>query len=140
MKRFLCPLFTFTAILLFQPGCESSRQVKPLSHTITTTPVFQGVYIESANADQKPKAVKRTAPVYPFELKRKGISGYAKLVFVIDVTGKPTQIQAVQASKQEFIGPAIDSLTEWRFKPAQKNGQPIACVAEQVFEFHVTNR
>jgi periplasmic protein TonB len=106
---------------------------------ISEKPSFTGEYIQKEDADQAPRPIKRSFPVYPFELKRKGVSGQVTLVFIVDTKGKPTQIQVSSATNKQFINPALDALEEWKFSPAMKDGQPVACFMVQPFVFSIND-
>lgn len=93
---------------------------------------------EGADADQlpKPKVKEARQPVYPPALREQGVVGGAILEMVIDATGKLTRLTTLRASHPEFEAAATESIKQWSFSPAQKDGQPVEsrCRIALVFE------
>ena len=49
-----------------------------------------------------------------------------ELEFTVDVTGKPTSLSVKSAADNTLAGAVMDAVKQWRFKPAQPNGVPVA--------------
>jgi TonB family protein len=85
--------------------------------------------------DIAPKASAIVLPVYPYELRRDGVSGRAKAAFLINEHGRVQQIEIVEASRPEF-GLALSAAVETcHFEPAVKNGRPSVAILVQAQEF-----
>jgi TonB family protein len=94
---------------------------------------------EGPGANDVPKPVvsrESGIPLYPPELRDAGIVGGAIFEMQIDATGKLTKLRTLRASHSEFETAARQVLEKWVFKPAQKDGQPVAsrCNVAIVFE------
>jgi TonB family protein len=74
--------------------------------------------------DEAPKPILTSAPVYPYDLLVRKVSGTARVTFAIDPKGFPHLVKLVDASSPEF-GAATSAMIEaWRFEPAKKDGKP----------------
>jgi TonB family protein len=82
---------------------------------------------EANNAPKPVVSRESGVPVYPADMRDAGIVGGAIFEMQIDATGKLTKLTTLRASHQEFEHAARQTLENWKFKPAQKDGQPVAC-------------
>jgi len=67
----------------------------------------------------------RQAPIYPNKLVRDGVDGYVLMRFTVQLDGTVTDLEAIDASHDGFVGPAMAALGKWRFKPVHRNGEPV---------------
>jgi len=67
------------------------------------------------------------APRYPRLSQRIGEEGTVRLRVMVDAEGRPVE-WAIEASSghDRLDQAALDVIEEWRFTPAQRNGQPVA--------------
>lgn len=63
-------------------------------------------------------------PVYPAEMRDKGINGEAVLIIVIDESGRPIQIGWKSATNEQFLRSAIAVAPTALWKPVKINGKP----------------
>ncbi|RBP51151.1 energy transducer TonB [Arenicella xantha] len=52
-------------------------------------------------------------------------SGVAELVFMVDKTGQPKEIEVLRSSRSFFNGPAIKTIETYRYQPATVNAEPV---------------
>jgi TonB family protein len=64
-------------------------------------------------------------PIYPFELRKKGIPGYAVIEFIVDVDGNVRDPWVVEATVKEFGYAAIGCVSQWKFEPGRKAGRKV---------------
>ena len=64
-------------------------------------------------------------PVYPESMTRALRQGNVLILGRIDREGRPAGLQAITASHQDFVQPALDAVSQWRFRPALRDGVPI---------------
>jgi len=83
------------------------------------------IIFELSEVDRIPQAIYRVAPVYPYEMKQKGINGEVSLFFVCDSQGRVKQVRIKSSSNREFDQPATNALCQWKFEPGMKDGQPV---------------
>lgn len=65
-------------------------------------------------------------PDYPRQMQMKQITGVVALLVAIDATGNVTECKVEKATRAEFEQPAVEAVRKWRFKPAERAGQPVA--------------
>ncbi len=74
------------------------------------------------------KIISREPPRYPNRALKKNTEGWVKVVFAVDTSGKPFNIQVVESEpKNIFDDAAVKSVKKWRFSPArnQKTGEAV---------------
>lgn len=79
-----------------------------------------------ADLDQAPEPQVKINPVYPFDLRRAGVSGQAVVGFVVDTAGNVRDAYIVSSSHPGFDDAAVQALLKWKFKPGRKGGAPQA--------------
>lgn len=75
--------------------------------------------------NERPKAVRQAAPVYPRALKSDGMTGQAEIEFIIDREGRVLFPKIVSASHEDFGWAAATAVSQWRFQPVEKDGQKV---------------
>jgi TonB family protein len=74
--------------------------------------------------DEAPNPLVTSAPVYPFELLSKHVTGSATVRFAIDPLGHTHFVRLEKASLPEFGAAATAMIAAWTFQPAKKGGKP----------------
>jgi periplasmic protein TonB len=82
--------------------------------------------LAAAPAIQPPIPVRTSAPVFPEEMRRQGVSGYVLVNCLIDARGNVVAMKIEKATDEAFVPPAEDALKKWKFKPAQRDGSDVA--------------
>src|SRR3989338_1946584 len=77
--------------------------------------------------DQKPRIIFQPAPVYPPSLRSNNLEGVVSILFIVDPGGRVTNPRVEKSSHPPFEKPAIDAVKQWKFEPAIKGGQRVAC-------------
>jgi len=80
--------------------------------------------------DKKPKSVKQSAPHYPMDATRRGLSGYVNAQFIIDQRGNVVNVKVTSSSDAIFEQPTIDALRQWKFTPGEKDGRVVTTRAK----------
>jgi protein TonB len=78
-----------------------------------------------ANLDQIPQARIQVKPVYPFEMRRAGITGEVTVAFIVTSTGDVVEAYAAKSTQREFEAPAVAAVSKWKFKPGRKGGRAV---------------
>jgi TonB family protein len=83
--------------------------------------------------------ISQPEPRYPTILQQVGVEGHVLLRFVVDTTGRVDKgsIEVVEASDEQFIRPARESVIRARFRPALMSGSPVRQLAEQSMRFAI---
>ena len=77
--------------------------------------------------DQRPRAVFQVAGAYPADLRAQKLEGVVVLIFVVDETGRVMNARVEKSTHQSFEAPALEALKQWKFEPAVKGGNRVAC-------------
>jgi protein TonB len=73
-----------------------------------------------------PVAISSPAPTYPADAFRNGESGTVVLRIHVGPDGIPYSVDLVQSSRSRSLDRAAsDAVRRWRFRPAQRNGEPV---------------
>ena len=76
--------------------------------------------------DQAPEPKTTVQPKYPDAATRAGTEGTVWTKVAIDETGKVVKVTISKSDAEIFNQPSIDAAMQWAFKPAMKDGKPIA--------------
>jgi len=86
--------------------------------------------------DQPPRAIKITKPKYPPDAFARKIEGTVELEILIDADGNVARARVVQ-SVPRLDKAALDTVYQWKFSPAIKNGRPVATIARAPVMFRI---
>jgi protein TonB len=75
---------------------------------------------------EPPVPVRTVAPEYPAEMRANGTSGIVVLNCEIDEKGAVTDTKVAKTTNAAFNEAAMAAVGKWRFRPAQKDGKPVA--------------
>jgi protein TonB len=78
--------------------------------------------------DQQPRLLRQTKPVYPQEAFVKKIEGVVELEVLIDSNGR-VHVRRIIHSVPVLDHAAKQTVLQWQFAPAIKNGRPVATIA-----------
>lgn len=115
-------------------GCESTEGLQAIS-PVRNEVKFTGNYVPASEVDQPPTVVEQTAPDFPAVMRKARIDGKVILALIVSATGKPEQVQVEQATHPLFADAALAAVRHWRFKPAMKDGHPVASSFSLPLEF-----
>ena len=87
-----------------------------------------------------PKLVHPVTPEYPGEHLRDRVEGTATVRLTVEATGAVSNVHVVSESHPGFGAATVAAVKQWRFEPARKGGQPVACTFEREVRFSVTER
>jgi TonB family protein len=151
MKRFLLAvlLISFTCFAqdssTTQPQQEAAPQVPPSSDVGKSSdapPAAHsggGVYHVGGGVSA-PKVISSPDPEYPEEARRQGIEGAVRLWLIVDDQGRPREIKVAKQVGYGFDQEAVRAVREWRFKPAMKDGKPVAVQINVEVNFRLYHR
>jgi TonB family protein len=108
----------------------------PATPIRTPMPLPKGVHFGD-EVDVLPKIIYQTAPMYPYALSSKGVSGRLVVVFFVLTDGTVSNARIKRSSHMEFERPALECVRQWRFEPAINDGVPVACQLEVPMTFNV---
>ncbi|MEZ8146712.1 energy transducer TonB [Enterovibrio norvegicus] len=78
------------------------------------------------SSNQQAMPMYRSEPSYPAKALRRRIEGYVVIRFTIDETGRPQDLEVVEASpKRVFERDAMRALKRWKYQPKRLDGKAI---------------
>ena len=122
----------FAASLLV--GCASTDPLQPIN-PVSNEVHFTGAYLTPDQVDSPPVVTDQVPPDYPATMHRANLDGKALVALIVLPDGKPDQVQLVEATHPLFAEAAVEAVRHWRFKPAMKNGVPVASSMQLPIEF-----
>ena len=98
---------------------------------------MENVVYEAGEVDEQAQVLKEVQPKFPDRAKKLGISGYVKVMLVIDVYGDVAQanVMSMDPPGYGFDTEALKAVRQWKFSPAQLGGYPVAQKATKEFRF-----
>lgn len=95
------------------------------------------VVYEAGEVDEQAQVLREIQPKFPEKAKKLGVSGYVKVLLVIDVYGDVAQAQVMtqDPAGYGFDVEALKAVRQWKFSPAQLGGYPVAQKATKEFRF-----
>lgn len=75
---------------------------------------------------QRPEAVFTPAPEFPDRASHENFQGVVVLNLIVDTAGKVQNIHVVRPVGMGLEEAAVATVKTWRFKPAQREGEPVA--------------
>jgi TonB family protein len=87
-----------------------------------------------------PGPLRKVDPKYPQDLIQDHVEGEVILYGVIRPDGSVDSIQLVRGLDKQLDSNAIQALSQWKFRPATKDGQPVALEAIVHIPFHGPER
>ncbi|HRE08665.1 MAG TPA: TonB family protein [Opitutaceae bacterium] len=91
-----------------------------------------------ANLDQVPSPRFQAKPVYPFEMRRAGITGDVLVGFIVDSNGDVREAYAIKSTQREFEAAAIQAVSKWKFRPGKKGGRAVNTRMQVPIVFSIT--
>jgi TonB family protein len=85
-----------------------------------------------------PVAMQEVDPGYPLELMRKNVAGTVTLLAIIHADGTVGEISVLSGVDDRLDQYAREALGRWKFRPAEKNGKPVALQAVVKIPFKPT--
>jgi len=82
-----------------------------------------------------PLATQEVDPGYPLELMRHNVQGTVTLYAVIRSDGSVSQVRVLNSVDDRLDDYACAALSRWKFRPAMKNGNPVALEAVVMIPF-----
>jgi protein TonB len=108
------------------PGIEQARGV------VTIPPARPtgfgrglGQIFDISQLDQIPVARIQQQPIYPYEMRRAGITGEVNVGFIVDANGDVRDAYVINSTHREFEVPAVQAVSKWKFRPGRRGGRAV---------------
>ena len=126
-----------------QPVSQARTQVSQVSPlamqpTLGLNTAVDGLAISAPTfgdfgVNQQAMPLYRVEPRYPAKALKRGAEGFVVLKFTIDPTGRPTDIEVLDANpKRMFEKEAMRALRKWKYQPKVVDGTSFAQVGQTV--------
>jgi TonB family protein len=141
MKRIL--FIVFTALLVFSAAPQCTAQSKAQGKAKSAAPNKDQVDVASLHAVEitdditPPRLTEVASPDYTPEAKKKKIEGTVTLAIVIDKKGDVADAKVIKGLGYGLDENAIIAVKEWKYKPAEKDGEAIAVKLEVTTDFYL---
>lgn len=103
--------------------------------------VLPAPWARAAEADtpepSAPVVTTTVAPVHPPKLMEARIGGEAEIECLVTEEGKVGEAKVLSATRPEFGEAALEAVRQWEFKPAERDGRPVAMRVTIPFNFQV---
>jgi TonB family protein len=120
MKRIFLVVLTILLTMIVAP-CSAAQEGAGQSRTQA---VAQAVSI--TDAITPPRLSEVASPFYTEEAKKKKIEGTVTVAIVVDKSGDVVDAKVVKGIGYGLDENAIAAVKEWKYKPAEKDGVPVA--------------
>lgn len=84
-----------------------------------------GQIFDISQLDKIPQPTVQGRPLYPFEMRRAGITGTVTVEFIVQKNGAVRDAFAVKSTQREFEAEAVKAVSKWKFKPGQRGGAAV---------------
>jgi periplasmic protein TonB len=98
-----------------------------------------GVF-DPRDLEQQPNLTSPIPPVYPFEMRRAGISGDVIVEFIVTADGRTSNATVVRSTHREFEKAALDAVAKWQFRPGKKAGRAVNTRVQQLIDFNLNEQ
>ncbi len=92
------------------------------SATTVAEPASPGGVVELGPDDKQPERISGKPPRYPAMARKLNQQGRVTVEFILTEEGVPEQLQVIESAGTVLDQAVMDSLAEWRYTPAEKNG------------------
>ncbi len=96
-----------------------------------------GIYRVGDHGLKLPVAIYTPEPEYSDDARRARLMGEVLVQLVIDENGRTRDFKIVQSLGLGLDEEALKAVKQWRFKPAMKDGKPVAILGEVHVGFHL---
>ncbi len=123
------------------PGLERPSGVISIPKTSASRAIGQGMtdLFDLNNLDQQPSPRFQAKPVYPFEMRRAGITGQVVVAFIVDSRGNVREAYSLKSTHREFEQAAVQAVSKWRFRPGKKGGRAVNTRMNVPIVFNITD-
>ena len=93
--------------------------------------------MEVTGRTQSPELIGDLRPDYPLGLRQAGVQGMVRVEYVVGSNGRidPRSLRVLSSTHPGFVLTTFQALREARFRPAQRDGQPVAVTVQQSIRF-----
>jgi TonB family protein len=117
-------------------GLQDIKKQKPDGIIGIITP-NRPVYYVVPNVVTPPQSIYTPDPDYSANARKERVQGDSLLTLVVSENGLPEIMKLERSLEQSLDIRALLAISEWRFKPATKDGKPVAVLIQVKMTFHL---
>jgi protein TonB len=108
------------------PGIEQAKGVVTIPAT-RPSGFGRGLanLFDISQLDQIPVARVQPPPIYPYEMRRAGITGEVNVGFIVDSDGNVRDAYPISSTHREFEVPAVQAVSKWKFRAGRRGGKAV---------------
>lgn len=95
------------------------------------------VYERPAGGVMPPKIVHQTFPQYTDRARKRKIQGVVTLSLIVTPEGSVRDLKVTKSLDQYLDKQALECVSNWKFQPATKDGQPVTMRIAVEIDFHL---
>jgi TonB family protein len=119
---------------------QMSQPLTSAAGSATESPSSQDQAFDSQIVSEKPRILYQEKAPYPAKAKEARIEGPVKLSVTIDKSGKVIEVIVLEGPGYELNETAAAAMKNFRFSPAQKDGQNVAVRITYIYRFKLESR
>lgn len=129
----------FSAELLLVPGVAPAAAYSTDSQNNDTTKIDSNVpqAFRPGRGVSPPKLISNRNPEFSEAARAAKFQGVVTLGLIVDQSGQPTHIRIVSPIGGGLDEQAVHAVSQWKFQPAQKDGEPVAAQIAVEVDFHL---
>jgi len=105
----------------------------PAAKTTTPTRIQVGGNVQAA------MILKRVQPIYPADMKANGVTGTVMIEALIQKDGTVSDLHVMNTDVDpELVTAATDAVSQWQYRPALLNGQPVVVLTNIAVTFELS--
>ena len=105
---------------------DQGKETVTPSVTASAAPKYVGIYHPGINGVTIPRVIYSVTPEFSDEARDKHYQGSVLVSLIIGADGLPKNPRVVRALGMGLDEKAIEAVKQYRFKPAEKDGTPVA--------------
>jgi TonB family protein len=125
LSRISVILLLFCVAVLVAQEEPAKTPPPPPTLTVVVNGVSEPVY-KVRDGVKPPRATYSPDPEFSEEARRQKVQGAVLLDIIVTSAGKPERIKVVQGRGYGLDEKAVEAVSQWKFKPATKDGKPVS--------------
>lgn len=126
----------FSADILSVPGVIPSGGIRSAPPLVNQDPLVPTQLFRVGNGVKPPKEIYHREPEFSEAARGLKLQGRVVLGLIISAEGTPTHIHILSPQGAGLDDNAVLAVEGWKFKPAEKDGKPVAVVVAVEVDFH----
>ena len=111
--------------MTIQDGRRRDIQAPRMSNIALAPTADSFLALLDATGAEIPVARVQQNPIYPYEMRRAGITGEVNIGFIVDSNGDVRDAYTISSTRREFETAAVQAVSKWKFRPGRKSGRAV---------------